>query len=207
MKKYNIIQGKSAEADFLKAETAQVTTFPWNCQYQPITTAQMISMEDHFAIKMETNEKKPRIVVNELNGPVYTDSCMEFFFMPDPQHSNRYINWEFNPMGTLFISIGTNRFDRVNLDIPNYKELFNVKAWINLEGWGLEYKIPYKFLQGFFPEFSAKPGAMMRGNFYKCGDETEHPHYGVWADIDLPAPDFHSPDFFGTLSIPTMADK
>ena len=37
------------------------------------------------------------------------------------------------------------------------------------------------------------------GNFYKCGDKLETPHFLSWAPIDLPAPCFHCPDFFGKL--------
>jgi hypothetical protein len=39
----------------------------------------------------------------------------------------------------------------------------------------------------------------MRGNFYKCGDKTIHPHYGCWSPIELPKPDFHCSDFFGEI--------
>lgn len=40
---------------------------------------------------------------------------------------------------------------------------------------------------------------IMRGNFFKCAEKSEHPHYGCWAPVDLPRPDFHSPDYFGEL--------
>jgi len=37
------------------------------------------------------------------------------------------------------------------------------------------------------------------GNFYKCGDETEFKHYGMWNLIDNPKPDFHLPEYFGKI--------
>jgi hypothetical protein len=37
------------------------------------------------------------------------------------------------------------------------------------------------------------------GNFYKCGDETEYPHFGCWNLIASPVPDFHRPEYFGEI--------
>ncbi|HEX9250722.1 MAG TPA: carbohydrate-binding family 9-like protein, partial [Ignavibacteriaceae bacterium] len=37
------------------------------------------------------------------------------------------------------------------------------------------------------------------GNFYKCGDETEFKHYGMWSLIENSTPDFHLPEYFGKI--------
>ena len=29
--------------------------------------------------------------------------------------------------------------------------------------------------------------------------ETNHPHYAVWSPVEVENPDFHLPDFFGTI--------
>ena len=42
-------------------------------------------------------------------------------------------------------------------------------------------------------------GRTMRANFYKCGDLLPRPHFLSWNAISLPRPDFHCPEFFGTL--------
>ncbi|MDD6236825.1 MAG: carbohydrate-binding family 9-like protein, partial [Clostridiales bacterium] len=39
----------------------------------------------------------------------------------------------------------------------------------------------------------------LRGNFYKCGDKTKHPHFGMWNPINNEFPDFHLPQFFGRI--------
>ena len=39
----------------------------------------------------------------------------------------------------------------------------------------------------------------VRGNFYKCGDKTAHPHFVSWNPVGTPSPDFHRPEFFGEL--------
>ena len=37
------------------------------------------------------------------------------------------------------------------------------------------------------------------GNFYKCGDRTETPHYLAWAKLSCDHPDYHRRQDFGTL--------
>jgi hypothetical protein len=39
----------------------------------------------------------------------------------------------------------------------------------------------------------------IKANFYKCGDELQTPHFLSWNPIEIDQPDFHRPDFFGTL--------
>ena len=36
-------------------------------------------------------------------------------------------------------------------------------------------------------------------NFYKCGDKTAHIHFVSWSPIGCEKPDFHRPEYFGTL--------
>jgi hypothetical protein len=38
-----------------------------------------------------------------------------------------------------------------------------------------------------------------KANFYKCGDDTEEPHYLSWNPVGTERPDFHQPAFFGDL--------
>ena len=43
-------------------------------------------------------------------------------------------------------------------------------------------------------------GKVMKGNFYKCGDKLQTPHFLSWSPIRLEKPQFHCPQFFGTLN-------
>ena len=42
-------------------------------------------------------------------------------------------------------------------------------------------------------------GMRMKGNFYKCGDHLQKPHFLSWNPIHVDRPDFHRPEFFGEL--------
>ena len=183
------------------AELAKVDHFPWAAKddYRPVTYARLGTDGASLFVFMETDETKLRTETKGF-GHVHTDSCMEFFVAPDPA-SQKYFNFEFNPLGAMYLSIGTSRYDREVLSMDNYFDLFQVKTAIHDKGWNLEFKVPLSFLCRFFPALELKPGCIMRGNFYKCGDETARPHYGCWSPIDLPKPDFHCPAFFGTLTL------
>ena len=41
-----------------------------------------------------------------------------------------------------------------------------------------------------------------RGNFYKCADESSHPHWASWRPIGEKL-DFHTPEFFGEIGVKT----
>ncbi|MDR0599232.1 MAG: hypothetical protein LBG84_04005 [Treponema sp.] len=185
---------------------ANVDCFPWGGldgtdDYRPATSAGMAYTGDSLLVFMETAETGLRIEQKGFSGQVYTDSCMELFLMPDPENSRQYLNWEFNPAGAMYLSLGKDRYDRLDLPEENYRELFQVKTLTGTGGWSLEYRIPLSFLRRFFPSLEPRRGRAMRGNFYKCGDKTARPHFGCWSPIDLPRPDFHCPDFFGDLII------
>ena len=65
--------------------------------------------------------------------------------------------------------------------------------------WTVSYKVPFDLIRKYIPEYRYRDGMKIRTNFYKCGDYTEYPHYGVWNPIPLEKPDFHQPDYFGEV--------
>ena len=183
---------------------ANVDIFPWKNitgNYCPVVKARIAVYEDSFLVFMETDETKIRTKEKGFSALVFTDSCMEFFLMPDPVNSFQYINFELTPVGAMYLSIGTHRYDRHDIRLENYAEFFQVKTMVHDKGWNIEFCIPRLFLQRCFPLLELKPLHIMRGNLYKCGDKTSMPHYGCWSPIDLPEPDFHCPAFFGNFMI------
>ena len=181
------------------AEEARVDKFPWaeTTNYRPATSAWLGYDSSSLFVYMETDETELRMETRGF-GYVHTDSCMEFFFSPDLA-SQKYLNFEFNPAGAMFLSIGASRHDRELISQDNYIDLFAVKTAIHKKGWTLEFGVPVLFLRQYYPALELKSGLVMRGNFYKCGDNTSRPHYGCWSPIELDKPDFHCPRFFGDL--------
>jgi len=180
---------------------AKVDNFPWASQmaddYRPVTSARLGTDGQSIFVYMESDETDLRMETKGF-GYVHTDSCMEFFFSPERAHP-KYFNFEFNPSGAMYLSIGTSRYDRESLPLENFGDFFQVRTAVNENDWNLEFNVPLSFIRRFFPSLELTPGHEMRGNFYKCGDKTKRPHYGCWSPIDLEAPDFHCPRFFGTI--------
>jgi hypothetical protein len=61
--------------------------------------------------------------------------------------------------------------------------------------WELTVKIPLRIM-GIDPNNLPEK---IKGNFYKCADGTDSPHYVTWNPVQTPTPDFHRPEFFGEL--------
>ena len=108
-----------------------------------------------------------------------------------------------NPLGALLLGRGSKENGRERIILDDFKDYFQIKSKICMEegndtGWLVEFVIPFKFLK----EYEAAAGVIgqqIKGNFYKCGDETKYPHYGCWNRIDMNSPNFHLPQYFGTL--------
>jgi hypothetical protein len=63
--------------------------------------------------------------------------------------------------------------------------------------WQLCLAVPVEaYYQHSLPSFD---GLKVKGNVYKCGDKLPHPHFLSFFPINLPKPDFHRPDFFGSV--------
>lgn len=65
--------------------------------------------------------------------------------------------------------------------------------------WFIEYKIPFSLLKKYYKMNIPKTGTIWKANFYKCADKTSHPHWLTWNKVEYPKPNFHLPQFFGTL--------
>ena len=184
-----------------------IDCYPWNINdYKPVSFAKMLYSDTHIHVLMTAFENQIKAEFEKTNDPVYKDSCLELFLNPCPEMGHKYINLECNPLGTVLLGIGKNRYDRILIhDTP--QELLAVKHSVikaKLDDyrdthWSVEFSISLPFLEKYLGKFHFANGKMMRGNFYKCGDETAYPHYGCWNQVCHHTPDFHKPEYFGYL--------
>jgi hypothetical protein len=63
--------------------------------------------------------------------------------------------------------------------------------------WELAFFVPTEVLEDYVGPIGPLAGQEWRANFYKCGDETSHPHWAAWSPVD--ELNFHLPRCFGTL--------
>lgn len=138
-------------------------------------------------------EKHIRAEHSDPLAAVCEDSCMEFFFRPE--NEARYINFECNPGGCVYLGFGCGRDNAVRLLPP--REAFNIRTSLLPDGWELRYELPLDFLRLFYPSLRFASGLRLRANCYKCGDKTVQPHYLAWNPLASETPDFHRPEDFG----------
>lgn len=184
-----------------KAEVGHINKECWEgfCK-SPKTTFKLLRGPEGISVLLHTDETNLRAEVKEENGSVYKDSCMEFFLKPSPWDPN-YLNFEVNPKGILHLGIGIDRYGRT--PITEDRKTFDIVSIANEGDWTLKYYIPDSFLKKLYLDVDEKAqgnsATVAKANFYKCGEDTDHSHFAVWSEIETAFPDFHQPDFFGTL--------
>lgn len=150
-------------------------------------------------LRMRTNETDIRAVNFNRDENMWEDSCMEFFFCPFA-HRKEYLNFEMNPNGAWLCQFGEGREGRVFL-----KTLTSIEAQLDAEvtddGWSLELFVPEKLISEAFGEKFTAESCSIKGNFYKCGDLTEKPHYDSFSKMTTLPPGFHNPQCFAEITI------
>ena len=158
---------------------------------------QMCYNADFLYVRQHAQEVNLRAQLTGQLQQVCEDSCMEFFFTPG--NDDRYFNLEINPNGAARLGFGPPAGPRTLLVPRDMEHFFAIKTERTGDGWTLTYRIPLSFLQLFYPDFRYESGAALRGNCYKCGDLTDHPHYLSWNPVQSDVPAFHRPQDFGLM--------
>ena len=142
---------------------------------------------------------------------VCNDSCVEFFVAPDADPArDAYFNFELNCGGTMLLHACPSRADRAAgaetvyvspEDGATIQIATTLPTTVEPEleaatSWTAEYHVPWPLFGKHFDVAPPTAGTTWRANFYKCGDRTSHPHWGSWAPVDTPRPNFHKPEFF-----------
>ena len=167
--------------------------------YRPSVGFHIAHSDKSVAILFEVTEDHVKAVTTEDNGPVWKDSCVEFFVLEsDAKH---YVNFEMNCIGAMLAARRTTRND---LERFTREQLLRIRRITSLPyeptdsagpgqtWWAIEV-IPFTTLG-----YTSKPEAL-RANLYKCGDGCNQAHFLSWSPIDIPTPNFHRPDFFGEI--------
>ena len=167
--------------------------------YRPSVNFRLAHSDKAIAVLFEVCEDNVKAVAMEDNGPVWQDSCVEFFVMgADGKH---YTNFEMNCIGTMLAARRTSRHDPVHFTSEQFVQIRRITSLphepVDLKAsdqswWAIEV-IPFESFG-----YTEKP-ASLRANLYKCGDKCDQPHFLSWSPIGLPKPDFHCPEFFGEI--------
>ncbi len=198
----------------LLASAMDEAGIPWhdiNCQpwaedypYKPQVRFRIAHSCQQIMLHFRVEEETVAALATGDNGRVWEDSCVEFFLQP--QGEGIYYNIECNCAGCLLVGAGEGKGERTHAP---QQTLRAVSRWTSLgsgnfaarpqgEPWQLSLIIPVSAL--YCHDIASLSGLRASGNFYKCGDLLPKPHFLSWSPISLPAPNFHCPDFFGSIT-------
>ena len=186
------------------ATVADIDQVNWKTKFPKLLPVKVYVAhdEDKFFLLYRVQNESLRVVATHDFHPVWEDSCVEFF-MRRPG-DKQYYNFECNAHGVLLASKRETRDSAEKLSIEAMKSIVrhsfisqHYQAGEQFSDWWLYLEIP-KACMGFSQE-EPLSGQTITGNFYKCGDCTPQPHYLSWNPIDTPTPNFHVPQFFGTI--------
>jgi len=171
--------------------------------YCPEVEVEMTAEKNSLHLCFNVKEKCIRAEVTEINGPVHTDSCVEFFI--SPFSDGNYYNFEFNCIGVAHIGYGSNRENRKDLPEDCIKKIktsssLGNKPFPSKEGdfsWSLDIIIPSECF--IHDKIESLKKLKARANFYKCGEKTSDPHFISWKPVKTPSPDFHRYEFLYEL--------
>ncbi len=193
----------SARLDEL-GEGHEIGTINWqNFPYRPQVKFNIAWGEREIYIKYYVREKHTRAEKSHTNEMVCEDSCVEFFV--SPEDDGLYYNFEFNPIGTALMGSGHGRHDSARaepklVDFIRRLTTMGSEPFSEITGdirWSLTVAIP---LEVFFRhKVGNLAGKTFRANFYKCGDRLTTPHFVTWNPVATEKPDYHRPEYFGTL--------
>lgn len=175
--------------------------WPKEAPYTPDCNGSIARTASHLAVMFHVRGLDLRATQIEDNGRSWEDSCCEFF-VTDP-YDGTYYNFELTCIGSLLSSKRKSRLDSVLREKEDVARVIRHSSLAHEEteisdrifSWTVAMLIPYDLI-GIDRD---NVPVSVRGNFYKCGDLTAHPHFLSWNPIGTPKPDFHRPEYFGEL--------
>jgi hypothetical protein len=174
----------------------------------PTTEVKIAYDETSIHLMFQVADRYVRAVALDHQDNVWEDSCVEFFFTPNADVSMGYFNLEMNCGGIFLFHFqagpGKERMVISKQDCNQIKVAHSLPRTVDPEitepfTWRVAYSIPLALLKKYCPVIVPGPGRQWRANFYKCGDNTSHPHWLTWAPVDFFRPNFHLPQSFGIL--------
>ena len=182
------------------ADELEVTHYVWpDSGHRPRTRARLLWDDNWLAVLFVVDDQYVRAVAQRFNDSVCHDSCVEFFVAPA---GDAYFNFEVNCGGTMLLY----RCGAATVEVPEEEGATIAMAHtqpkivdpevVGPTTWAVEYHVPWSLFESHFGPVTPSAGTAWRANFYKCGDRTSHPHWGSWAPVDSPRPNFHRPESF-----------
>lgn len=172
--------------------------------YKPQVSFTIAHNGSNIFLRYTVFEDDINVVYNNINDPVYRDTCVEFFISIGNDAS--YYNLEFNRLGICLAAYGNTNPGRESIPEEEIKQIRSQAKLQKADSdfiyqWQLTLIIP---LTVFIKHHDINlNGLACKANFYKCGDDLPKPHFLAWSNIESQNPNFHLPQFFGDVLFAT----
>ncbi|MDX9724660.1 MAG: carbohydrate-binding family 9-like protein [Myxococcota bacterium] len=184
---------------------------PEGSSHRPKVRVRALHDEHSLALRFDVSDRWVIARAEKLNDPVCRDACVEAFLRPLPDKG--YFNFELNCCGVLHASYvedwrrTAGGLEKATLFSPRDAELIQrrhslpagscrIEHEAPLEYW-VELLVPCQALERFVGPLPALSSQAWTANFYKCADDSSHPHWLSWTP--LKQRNFHCPECFGIL--------
>ncbi len=220
MHSYTIRRATSAPADLLNFESsfweaAEILKvdhyYPQSSSHHPNVRAKVLHDEQNLYVVFDVQDRYVRVVAKGYQSMVCKDACVEFFVRPKADKG--YLNFENSGGGAQLCYYiedsqrapdGFKKFTKLpNEWMEQTKILHSLPSRVEPEmtdptHWRLALTIPRTVLEAYVGPTGKWAGQTWRANFFKCADESSHPHWASWSPVEGKL-DFHQPQYFGQI--------
>jgi hypothetical protein len=199
-----------------RAEEARIDHFhPASSPHHPTVRARLRYDAANLFLRFRVEDRYVIAKHTQFQDPVWRDSCVEFFVQPRP--SSGYFNFEINCAGALLSYYiedcrrtpdGFARFTRLSpadgqrIEISHSLPSPVMSEQTDPVEWHVGCRIPLAVLEAYAGPVGDLAGQAGRGNFFKCADDSSHPHWASWSPIGEEL-NFHQPSYFAPIRFAT----
>jgi hypothetical protein len=194
-------------------QVASVAHFhPRSSEHRPRVTFSMEYDDAGVSIAFDVADRYVVCRRTKRQEMVCRDSCVEAFLQPKP--NSGYFNFETNCGGTMlafyvtdatrvpgtglaaFEPVADELLDRVRIEhtMPPRVEP-EIASPVE---WNVRVFVPNELFERYVGPLEPPARRRWRGNFFKCADESSHPHWASWNPIGEEL-NFHSPEHFAAI--------
>ncbi len=198
-------------AGWRAAERGSIGWYHQRSSHRPAVAFRLLYDDHALYVRFDVRDRYVRSLRTEPQSSVCRDSCVEFFVQP--LAGRGYFNFEINAGGALLLYFIENcrrvgsGFAKWQTVAPEWHRqvaiAHSLPSVVEPEitapvTWTVAYRLPLALFTAYLGKGGVAAGDIWHANFFKCGDETSHPHWGAWNPITGKL-DFHKPSCFGEL--------
>ena len=161
------------------------------------TVARVALRGSDLLVRFDGRDRGVVATLTRRDDPLWKEDVFEVFVFPETSPCV-YYEFEVNPLGALFdarIESPEGRRETMRVDVGWNCPGLSARVKRRPDRWSALLRIPLAPL-------SSTPVAFWRANFYRI-DRGPPEEYSAWSPTGADPPDFHRPDRFGLLRMPS----